>query len=39
MDGLDNLRGKYLSQIGDATDEGALEAVRLSALGKRAKSA
>ena len=35
MDGLDNLRGKYLSQIGEAADESTLEAVRVAALGKK----
>ncbi|MFT7391147.1 MAG: phenylalanyl-tRNA synthetase alpha chain, partial [Paracoccaceae bacterium] len=35
MQGLDDLRGKYLGQIGGASDESALEAIRLSALGKK----
>lgn len=35
MDGLDELRGKYLTQIADATDEAALEALRVGALGKK----
>ena len=35
MDGLDTLRGKYLAEIGDASDEAALETVRVAALGKK----
>ena len=35
MDGLDELKAKYLGQIGDAADEATLEAVRVSALGKK----
>jgi phenylalanyl-tRNA synthetase alpha chain len=35
MDGLSDLRSTYLGQISAATDEGALEAVRLAALGKK----
>ena len=35
MDGLNDLRSKYLEQIGDARDEDALEATRLGALGKK----
>ena len=32
---LSDLRGKYLTQIGDAADETSLEAVRVAALGKK----
>jgi len=35
MDGLDDLRTKYLERISAAADEAALEAVRLEALGKK----
>ncbi len=35
MDGLDTLRVRYLAAIGRASDEAALEAVRLAALGKK----
>ena len=35
MDGLDALKGKYLTGIGAATDEAALEDLRLAALGKK----
>ncbi len=35
MDGQGDLRARYLSQIADAADEPALEAVRLAALGKK----
>ena len=32
---MDDLKAKYLSQIADAADENALEAIRLSAVGKK----
>ncbi|MGG7568252.1 phenylalanine--tRNA ligase subunit alpha [Rhodovulum sp. DZ06] len=35
MQGLDELRGKYIDQIAGAADEGALEAIRVAALGKK----
>ncbi len=35
MDDLDDLKRKYLGQIADATDESALEAIRVAALGKK----
>ncbi len=35
MDGLGELKAKYLAEISGATDEGALEGVRVSALGKK----
>ena len=35
MDGLDTLKAKYLSAISTASDEQALEEVRLTALGKK----
>ena len=35
MDGLDTLKARYLSAIGGAADEAALEEVRLAALGKK----
>jgi len=35
MQGLDELRGKYLDRIGGASDETALEDIRLAALGKK----
>ena len=35
MDGLDTLKARYLTATADATDEAALEEVRLSALGKK----
>jgi phenylalanyl-tRNA synthetase alpha chain len=35
MDGQQDLRARYLSQIAEAADEAALEAVRLAALGKK----
>ena len=35
MQGLDELRGKYLDRIGGASDEAALEEIRLAALGKK----
>lgn len=35
MDGIDELRNRYLAAIADATDETGLEAVRISALGKK----
>jgi phenylalanyl-tRNA synthetase alpha chain len=35
MDGLDALKAKYLTAIAAATDEAALEEVRLAALGKK----
>ncbi|MDT8857282.1 phenylalanine--tRNA ligase subunit alpha [Paracoccaceae bacterium Fryx2] len=35
MDAFDTLRGKYLTAVGAATDEAALEEVRLAALGKK----
>ena len=35
MDGLDTLRGRYLESISTAADEGALETLRLEALGKK----
>ncbi len=36
---MDDLRDKYLGQIRDAADEGALEAVRLAAVGKKGEVA
>jgi phenylalanyl-tRNA synthetase alpha chain len=35
MDGLDTLKAKYLTAVAGASDEPALEEVRLSALGKK----
>ncbi|GHC64165.1 phenylalanine--tRNA ligase alpha subunit [Gemmobacter tilapiae] len=35
MDGLDTLRNKFIAAIAGASDEAALEEVRLSALGKK----
>ena len=35
MEGLDQLRGKYLEAVAGAADEAALEEVRLKALGKK----
>jgi phenylalanyl-tRNA synthetase alpha chain len=35
MDGLDTLKAKYLTAVAGASDESALEEVRLSALGKK----
>jgi phenylalanyl-tRNA synthetase alpha chain len=35
MQGLDELRGKYLGRIGGASDEATLEDIRLAALGKK----
>ncbi len=35
MDGLDALKTRYLAEIADASDEAAIEAVRLAALGKK----
>ncbi len=35
MDSLDNLRGAWLERIGSASDEAALEDIRVSALGKK----
>jgi phenylalanyl-tRNA synthetase alpha chain len=35
MDGLDTLKAKYLAAISGASDEAALEDVRVSALGKK----
>ncbi len=35
MDSLDNLRGAWLERIGGASDEAALEDIRVSALGKK----
>ncbi len=35
MDGLDALRNRYLQEISAASDEAALESVRLAALGKK----
>lgn len=35
MDDLDDLKRKYLGQIADAADEAALEAIRVSAVGKK----
>ncbi len=35
MQDLDPIRAKYLSQIAEATDEAAIEAVRVTALGKK----
>ena len=35
MDGITDLREKYLSAIATAADEAGLEAVRLAALGKK----
>lgn len=35
MDGLDTIRGRYLSAIAAAADEAALEEVRVTALGKK----
>ncbi|MDO9525968.1 MAG: phenylalanine--tRNA ligase subunit alpha [Gemmobacter sp.] len=39
MDGLDDLRGKYLNGIGTAATEAALEDLRLAALGKKGEVA
>ena len=39
MDGLDELRGRYLGAVAEAGDEAALEAVRLAALGKKGEIA
>jgi phenylalanyl-tRNA synthetase alpha chain len=39
MDGISELRGKYLDQIGAAPDSAALEDVRLAALGKKGEIA
>ena len=35
MDGLDTLKAKYLTAVAGASDESALEDVRLQALGKK----
>ena len=35
MDGLDMLKARYLAAIADASDEAALENVRVTALGKK----
>ena len=35
MDGLDTLKAKYLTAVAGASDESALEEVRLSALGTK----
>jgi hypothetical protein len=35
MEDLDALRGRWLGRIGEASDEAALESVRVSALGKK----
>ncbi len=35
MSALDDLKGKYLTAVGQAADEAALEEVRLAALGKK----
>jgi len=39
MDGLDALRATHLTAIRDASDEGALEAARLAAVGKKGEVA
>jgi phenylalanyl-tRNA synthetase alpha chain len=39
MDGLDELRARYLEQVAAAGDEAALESVRVSALGKKGEVA
>ncbi len=39
MDGLETLRAAHLSAIRDASDEGALEAARLAAIGKKGEVA
>ncbi|MCU0910600.1 MAG: phenylalanine--tRNA ligase subunit alpha [Rhodobacteraceae bacterium] len=39
MDGLGELRGKYLAAVAGAADEAALEEVRLAALGKKGEIA
>lgn len=39
MDGISDLRAKYLEQIGAAPDAAGLEAVRLAALGKKGEIA
>jgi len=39
MDGITDLRAKYLAEIGAAADPAALEAVRLAALGKKGEVA
>ena len=36
---MDDLKAKYLGQIAEATDENALEAVRLAAVGKKGEVA
>src|SRR5690625_7314768 len=35
MQDIDAIRAKYLGQIGEASDEAAIEAVRVAALGKK----
>jgi phenylalanyl-tRNA synthetase alpha chain len=39
MDGMDDLRAKYLGAVGQAADEAGLEEVRLAALGKKGEIA
>jgi len=39
MDGIDELKSRYLGQIAEAGDESALEAVRLAAVGKKGEVA
>jgi phenylalanyl-tRNA synthetase alpha chain len=39
MDGMDDLRAKYLGAVGGAADEAGLEEVRLAALGKKGEIA
>ena len=36
---MDDLKAKYLSQIADAADEAALEAIRVAAVGKKGEVA
>ena len=36
---MDDLKAKYLTQIADAVDESALEAIRLAAVGKKGEVA
>jgi phenylalanyl-tRNA synthetase alpha chain len=35
MDGIQELKAKYLAEIADASDENTIEAVRLTAVGKK----
>ena len=35
MDGLDDLKAKYLTAVATVTDEAALEDLRIAALGKK----